>query len=129
MALKVVTTADAPAWEGYPYPQAVVTGQLVYVSGQLGIDESSGEPLDGIEAQTRAVLTYLSAILQAAGSSLDDIVKTTCYLTDRARDYDGFNKVYREFFRNGFPARATVEVSQLAPGYVVEIEAVGQLPG
>lgn len=127
MTVKTVETGDAPGWDGYPYPQAVLSGNQVYVSGQLGIDPATGEPISGIEGQTRAILNYLSAILSAAGTSLDNVVKTTCYLTDRARDYDGFNKVYREFFRNPFPARATVEVSSLAPGYVVEIEAVAQM--
>ena len=103
---KVVSTPDAWNWGNLPYSQAIVSGDLVFVSGQLGVDFATGKP--------------------AAGCTLGDVVKTNCYLTDRERDYVGFNEVYREFFVSETPARVTVEVSKLAPGFIIEIDAIAR---
>lgn len=124
---QAVNTKKAWDWGDLPYPQAIVSGDLVFVSGQLGVDLATGRPTEGgIKPQTRAVIEQIQAILEAAGCTLDDILKTTCYLTDRGRDYVGFNEVYREFFPSGAPARATIEISKLAPGFDIEIEAVAR---
>lgn len=123
---KIISTPDAWDWGSLPYSQAIVSGDLVFVSGQLGVDFATGKPADGIKAQTRSVLEQIRSILAAAGCTLDDVVKTNCYLTDRERDYVGFNEVYREFFVSETPARVTVEVSKLAPGFVIEIDAVAR---
>lgn len=98
------------------------------MSGQLGVDQATGKPADGIEPQTRSVLEQIAAILAAAGCSMADVVKTNCYLTDRERDYVGFNRAYRQFFTGTKPARVTVEVSKLAPGFIVEIDAIARRP-
>ena len=123
---KVVSTPDAWNWGNLPYSQAIVSGDLVFVSGQLGVDFTTGKPADGIKAQTRSVLEQIRSILAAAGCTLGDVVKTNCYLTDRERDYVGFNEVYREFFVSETPARVTVEVSKLAPGFIIEIDAIAR---
>lgn len=124
MSLTAIATPDAPAWDTLPYPQAVRVGDLVFVSGQIALDSLDGVPVEGIEAQTEAVFGYLRAILEAAGSSLAKVVKTMCYLTDRERDYAGFNDVYRRHLTTA--ARSTVEVKGLAPGCLIEIEVVAQ---
>jgi 2-iminobutanoate/2-iminopropanoate deaminase len=124
---QALNTDKAWDWGDLPYPQGILSGDLVFVSGQLGIDLKTGKPAaGGIKAQTRAVLEQIQAILETAGCTLEDVLKTTCYLTNRERDYVGFNEVYREFFPSNTPARATIEISKLAPGYDIEIEAVAR---
>lgn len=123
-----IVTDGAHDWGDLPYSQGIVAGDLVFVSGQLGVDRATGRPADGIEPQTRSVLEQIAAILAAAGCTMADVVKTSCYLTDRERDYVGFNKVYRQFFTGTKPARVTVEVSKLAPGFIVEIDAIARRP-
>lgn len=127
---KIVSTSKAADWGDLPYSQGVIGSGLVFVSGQLGINRNTGKPEDGIHAQTESVLQQIEAILDAAGCKIDDVLKTTCYLVNRERDYAGFNEVYRKHFTDtkNYPARVTVEVSQLAPGYVIEIDAVARLP-
>lgn len=128
MGKKVIQTDKAADWGDLPYSQGVVAGDFVFVSGQLGIDRATGKPADGVKRQTELVLDNIRAILEAAGCSLNDVVKTTCYLTNRQSDYAGYNEVYRRYFKGDYPARVTVEVSNLAPGYVIEIDAVALLP-
>jgi 2-iminobutanoate/2-iminopropanoate deaminase len=118
-----ILTADAPRPRG-PYSQAIRAGGLVFVAGQLPLDASGALAGPGdIRAQTRAVLDGVAAILAAAGSSMDRVVKTTVFLTN-LDDREGMNEVYAQAFAAPYPARSTVEVSRLPPGMLVEIDAV-----
>lgn len=118
-----IKTNNAPRAIG-PYSQAVKAGGFIFLSGQIPIDPASGEIVAGdIKAQTRQVLKNLQAILVEAGSSLKDVVKTTVFLKDLSGFAD-MNGVYGEFFSAPYPARATVEVSALPKGVLVEIDAI-----
>jgi 2-iminobutanoate/2-iminopropanoate deaminase len=122
---RAIRTETAPApFQGAPYSQAIRVGELVFVSGQLGL--RAGESAmcgEGIEEQTRQALTNVKTILEAAGSGIDKLVKTTVYLTDLA-DFAAMNAVYAEFAGDIPPARATVQVAALPSGARVEIEAI-----
>jgi 2-iminobutanoate/2-iminopropanoate deaminase len=120
----VIRTEAAPApFKGAPYSQAIRVGDLVFVSGQIALAPGSTEIVgETIEEQTERVLENLRAILEAAGSGLDRLVKTTVFLTDWS-DFDGMNAVYARFVGDEPPARATLGV-ELPPGLKVEIEAV-----
>jgi len=122
---EAVRTEEAPApFQGAPYSQAIRAGGLVFVSGQVPLTPGSAELAgDGIAEQTEQVFANLKAILEAAGSSLDRIVKTTVYLQDFG-DFQGMNDVYRTHVGDVPPARATVEVSALPSGALVEIDAI-----
>ncbi len=120
---KEIKSANAPKAIG-PYSQAIVTNGLVFTSGQIAIDPSSGELNTGsIEEQTRLVLSNLKAVLEAAGSSLDKAVKCTVFLHDM-KDYIEMNAVYGEFFKAPYPARSAVQVARLPKDVKVEIEAI-----
>jgi 2-iminobutanoate/2-iminopropanoate deaminase len=119
----VVSTGGAPAAIG-PYSQAVVAGGLVFASGQIPLDPATGELVSGgAGAQAERALISLRAVLEAAGSGLHRVVKTTVFLTDLA-DFAAVNAVYAGFFPAEPPARATVQVAALPRGAAVEIEAV-----
>lgn len=119
----IVKTDEAPSAIG-PYSQAIQTDSLVFVSGQLGTDPKTGNLVDNdIQAETRQVLTNLKNILAAAGSSLEDVVKTTIYLR-HIEDFAKVNEVYAGFFSSNPPARATVEVSRLPKDANVEVDAI-----
>ena len=120
--MKKIETANAPAAIG-PYSQAIVIGNLVFTSGQIPINPLCGKiDKTDVSGQTEQVIRNLSAVLQAAGSSLDQVIKTTCFLTNM--DYFAkLNEVYASFFA-GNPARSCVEVSALPKGALVEIEVV-----
>ena len=120
----IVSTKNAPAAIG-PYSQGIAAGSMVFTSGQLGLDPATGDfAPGGIEAQTRQSLTNVKAVLEAAGSGLDKVVKTTVFLKDM-NDFAAMNKVYAEFFsEGGCPARSAVEVARLPKDGLVEIEAV-----
>ncbi len=121
--LTSIATSAAPAAIG-PYSQAVVAGNLLFVSGQIPLEPESGELVGGdIESQTRRVLDNLKAIIQAAGADMDRVVKTTIFLADM-NDFAAVNRVYAEYFKATLPARATVQVAGLPKGVPVEIEAV-----
>jgi 2-iminobutanoate/2-iminopropanoate deaminase len=125
MDKEAVRTEEAPApFQGAPYSQAIRAGGLVFVSGQLALRPGSTDLVgDEIAAQTEQVFTNLSAILEAAGSSLHRVVKTTVYLTNLV-DFQGMNEVYRRYVGELPPARATIEVSALPSGALVEIDAI-----
>ena len=126
MPKNVVQTDRAPAAIG-PYSQAVIAGDLVFCSGQIALDPSTGAMIDGgVEAETRQVLENLGEVLRAAGARWDDVVKTTIYLTDLS-DFQTVNAIYAERFHGVAPARATVQVSALPKGAKVEIDAVARL--
>ncbi len=123
MVKKEIRTDKAPAAIG-TYSQAVRSGPLVFLSGQIGLDPSSGTLVaGGIEPETKRVFENLRAVARAAGASLDDIAKLTVYLTDLA-DYGRVNELMREFFEAPFPARAAVGIAALPRGACVEVEAI-----
>ena len=119
-------TAAAPGAVG-PYVQGVRAGRLIFVSGQVALDPSTGLLVDGgIEGQTRRVMSNLAAILQAGGSGLERVVKATVYLTDLGA-FEAMNQVYASFFPGEKPARVCVEVSRLPRNALVEIDAIATL--
>jgi endoribonuclease L-PSP, putative len=122
--MKPVSTTNAPAAIG-PYSQAIDSGAgLVFVSGQLPIDPATGAfPEGGVKEQTRQSLLNASAILESAGLSLSNVVKTTVFLSDMA-DFAAMNEVYAGFFSSPFPARSAVAVKTLPKGALVEIECI-----
>ena len=123
MKKEIISTDQAPAAIG-PYSQAVKFGEMVFVSGQIPIDPLSGNIIEGdIKTQTRQVLKNVTAVLSAAGTSLDRVVKTTVFITNM-NDFPLMNEVYAEFFPSMPPARACVEVSRLPKDVLVEVEAV-----
>jgi 2-iminobutanoate/2-iminopropanoate deaminase len=122
---EVVRTERAPGAIG-PYSQAVICGGLVWVSGQIGTDPATGELVRGeVEDETRRALANLAAILEAAGTGMDRVVRATVYLTDLGQ-FDRVNRVYAEAFSAPHPARVCVQVSRLPRDARVEIDAVAQ---
>ena len=120
---ETVHTDKAPQAIG-PYSQAVKTDKLIFVSGQLGLDPSTGEMADSdIQAETRQALINLKMIIEAAGSGLDKVIKTTVFIKEM-NDFPKINEIYAEFFPENPPARACVEVARLPKDGHVEIEAV-----
>ena len=119
----VVSTDKAPGAVG-PYSQAVIAGGFVFTAGTLPLDPKTGEVVgDEIGAQVRQALSNVQQVLEAAGSSLDQVVKTTVFLTDIG-NFAQMNSVYAEFFTSAPPARSTVEIGPLPKGMLVQIEAV-----
>lgn len=126
MSKEVIATSQAPAAIG-PYSQAIRCGQLVFVSGQIPLDPTTGKILEGdIAAQTERVMKNLAAILEAAGSHLSRVLKTTVYLLDM-NEFAPMNEVYARFFAERPPARATVQVARLPRDVRVEIEVVAEV--
>lgn len=122
MNRQVIFTSAAPAPVG-PYSQAIRVGNLIFVAGQIPVDPTTGTMPEGITGQTRLVLRNLAAVLEAAGSSLADVVKTTVFMKDLG-EFAAMNEVYAEFFSQKPPARSTVEVARLPRDARVEIEAI-----
>jgi len=126
--MKAIATKQAPAAIG-PYSQAVKTGNLLFLSGQIPLDPASGEIVaGGIDKQTERVMHNLHGVLEAAGCTFNDVVKTTIYLTDLA-NFQAVNEIYGTFFQGTPPARATVQVAALPKGAHVEIEAIAVVSG
>ena len=120
---KIIATEKAPAAVG-PYSQATTAGSLVFMSGQIPMDPESGQMVTGeIEEQTHRVLLNVQALLQAAGSSMAAVVKTTVFMTNLA-DFSRMNTIYAEYFESKLPARSTVQVAALPLGAQIEIECV-----
>jgi 2-iminobutanoate/2-iminopropanoate deaminase len=121
----VVRTDNAPApFQGAPYSQGIVFGDLVFVAGQLGIDPATGEVVEGgIGPQTARVMENLQAILEEVGSGLDKLLKTSIFLVDLG-DFAAMNEVYASYLTEPYPARATVQIAALPSGARVEIEAL-----
>ena len=123
---QVIHTDSAPAAIG-PYSQAIQIGDLLFVSGQVPIDPSTGAIVEGdIKAQAQQSLNNLKAILNAAGANMGAVVKTTVFLADM-NDFAAMNEVYAQFFQEPFPARSAVQVARLPKDAKVEIEAIAQL--
>ncbi len=126
MIQRAVKTDKAPEAIG-PYSQAIVAGDWVFAAGQIPLNPETGEIVAGpIERQTERVLKNLEAVLEAAGSDLGHVVKTTVYLSSMD-DFAVFNETYASFFQEPYPARATVEVANLPKGVLLEIEAIAVL--
>jgi 2-iminobutanoate/2-iminopropanoate deaminase len=123
--MRVVYTNKAPAAIG-PYSQAMITGGLLFTSGQIGIDPATGEVVEGgIEEQAEQVIKNLEAVLKEAGTDFTKVVKTTCFLQDMG-DFAAFNAVYAKYFVNK-PARSCVAVKTLPKNLLVEIEVIAEL--
>lgn len=122
MEKTIIATQAAPAAIG-PYSQAVKLGDMLYTSGQLGIDMKTGKLAEGVENQAHCAMKNLGAILQEAGMDYGCIVKTTIFLQDLA-DFSAVNAIYESYFPGAFPARSCVQVAKLPLGGLVEIEAV-----
>jgi len=127
MTRQAVSTSGAPAAIG-PYSQGIASGDLVFCSGQLGLDPATGELADGVEAQAERALRNLAAVLDAAGCSWGDVVKTTIYLAS-ITDFGAVNGVYAQFMADPPPARSTFAVGALPRGGLVEIEAIARRRG
>ncbi len=120
---EIISTENAPGAIG-PYSQAVKTGNMVFVSGQIPIDPATGQFVsDEVAEQTEQVFKNLQAVLEAAGSGLDKVVKTTVFLADM-NDFAAMNEVYGKFFTSDYPARATVQAARLPRDARVEIECI-----
>ncbi len=123
---QIVNTDEAPRPVG-PYNQAVIVGKLVFTSGQIGIDPKTGELVSGgIAEETEQVIKNLAAVLKAAGTSLDRVLKTLIFITD-INQFGVVNQVYARYFSEPYPARSTVQVAGLPKGARVEIEAVAEI--
>lgn len=123
MKKRAISTQLAPAAVG-PYSQAIAAGDYVFCAGQVAIDPQQGKLIEGnIALQTGQALKNLRAVLEAAGSSLDQVVKTTVFMVN-LDDFQSMNRVYAEYFQHEPPARSTVQVARLPLGALIEIEAV-----
>ena len=119
---KSINVEGAPAAVG-PYVHAVKTGEMIFISGQLGLNPADGTLPEGVEAQTKQSLENLKTILDGCGSDFDHVVKTTIFLADIA-DFGKVNEIYAQYFANEVPARSCVEVANLPKAGLVEIEAI-----
>ena len=126
MTRRAVSTGNAPGAVA-SYSQAIATDDLVFCAGQIGLDPATGELAEGFDAQAEQVLKNLAAVLDAAGCTWADVVKTTCFLAD-INDFAAFNAVYGRYMPDPPPARSTFAVAALPKGARVEIEAVAVLP-
>ena len=124
MTKRAIATDDAPKAIG-PYSQAIGSGDLVFVSGQVGIDPATGRPADGIAAQTEQALRNMTAILAAAGCTMADVVKTTLWLTDAAH-FGPVNEIYARYVGTPAPARSAPIVAALPRGLLISIEAIAR---
>ncbi|WP_433945307.1 RidA family protein [Paenibacillus sp. SN-8-1] len=122
MSKNAISTTKAPGAIG-PYSQGVEIGDLIYTSGQLGLDPVTGELAEGVEKQTVQSLQNVQAILEEAGSGMDKVIKTTVFLKDLA-DFTKVNEIYSTFFTEPYPARSAVEVARLPKDGLVEIEVI-----
>ena len=123
--MKYIQTENAPKAVG-PYSQAIVSNGFVFCSGQIGIDPTTNELVEGLEAQTHQVLKNLTEVLQSENCGLDHVVKTTIYLAD-INDYVKMNEIYGQYFSSHKPARAAFAVADLPKDALIEIEAVAEV--
>lgn len=121
---KEISSLSAPKAIG-PYSQAILSGDTLYVSGNIPVNPSDGGIPDGIEAQTKQVFENMKAVLKEAGMNFSDVVKTTAFLTD-LDNFAAFNALYSDYFIAPYPARSCVEVSKLPKGVLVEVECVAK---
>ena len=123
---KLINSAKAPAAAGQ-YSQAIAADRFVFVSGQLPVDPATGSIPEGIEAQANASLSNVNAVLEAAGCTLNDVVKTTVFLSDMG-NFSVVNEIYAGYFGEPFPARSCFQVAKLPKDALVEVEAIAVLP-
>lgn len=124
---KIVETSNAPKPVG-PYSQAVICGNLLFASGQIALDPRTNEIVDAnIQKQTKQVLENIGAVLIAAGSNIQNVLKTTVFLTN-INDFTAMNEIYQSYFSTNSPARSTVEVNRLPKNVLVEIECIAEIP-
>lgn len=125
--METIYTKTAPDAIG-PYSQAVKVGNTLYSSGQIAINPATGKvEATDIEGQSRQVMQNLAEVLKAAGASFDNVVKTTCFLKDVAKDFAAFNEIYAEAMGDNKPARSCVGVAELPKGVLVEVEVIAVL--
>lgn len=122
--MKEIKTTNAPGAIG-PYSQAIEVNGLVYTSGQIGIDPATGAIVEGVEAQAHQVCKNLTELLKAAGTSMDNVVKTTVFIKDM-NDFGTVNGIYAQYFTEPYPARSCVEVARLPKDVLVEIEVIAE---
>lgn len=127
MEREIIATKEAPAAIG-PYSQAVRVGDIVYMSGQIGLDPTTGMLVGSIESQAHQVFLNMRAVAEAAGGTLDDIVKLTVFVVDMG-DFAKVNEIMSSYFKSPYPARSTVEVAGLPREASVEVEGLLALPG
>lgn len=123
--MKEIKTANAPAAIG-PYSQAIVSGNMLYTSGQIPINPETGEIPEGVEAQARQALTNVKNLIEASGASIDNVVKTSVFIKNM-NDFAKINEIYAEFFTEPYPARSCVEVAALPKGVLLEVETIVEL--
>ncbi len=123
--MKQISTNNAPAAIG-PYSQAIVTGGMLFCSGQIPIDPATGNIPEGVEAQAEQALTNVKNLIEAAGSSIDNVVKTTVFIKNMD-DFAKINEIYAKYFTEPFPARSCVEVARLPKDVLLEVEAIVEL--
>ena len=122
MKKEIISTKKAPSAIG-PYSQGMIVGDLVFTSGQIPLNPESGELVTEISKATVQVMANLSAVLEAAGSSLEKVIKTTIFLQD-LNDFEKVNEIYGDYFKDNLPARSCVQVAKLPKGATIEIEAI-----
>lgn len=122
--MKEIKTTKAPSAIG-PYSQAIEVNGFVYTSGQIGIDPATGAIVEGVEAQAHQVCKNLTELLKAAGTSMDNVVKTTVFIKDM-NDFGTVNGIYAQYFTEPYPARSCVEVARLPKDVLVEIEVIAE---
>lgn len=123
--MKQVATKEAPAAIG-PYSQGIVVGDMVFTSGQIPINPATGEIPTGVQAQAQQALKNVAKVLEAAGTSMEKVIKTTVFIQNMD-DFAAINEIYATFFKEPYPARSCVEVAKLPKGVLLEIEAVAAL--
>ena len=125
MTMKEVKTNNAPAAIG-PYSQAIISGNTVFASGQIPVNPSNGEIPEGVEAQANQAFTNVKNLLEAAGTSIDKVIKTTVFIQNM-NDFGKINEIYASYFTEPCPARSCVEVAKLPKGVLLEVEAIAEL--
>ena len=122
MNKEIISTKKAPSAIG-PYSQGMIVGDLVFTSGQIPLNPENGELVTEISKATVQVMANLSAVLEAAGSSLEKVIKTTIFLQD-LNDFEKVNEIYGDYFKDNLPARSCVQVAKLPKGAIIEIEDI-----
>lgn len=124
MKKQPVKTNEAPAAIG-PYSQAIKTGEVIYSSGQIGLDPATGEMVDGLENQAHQVMKNVKAVLAAADCDMNDVVKTLIFMQNM-EDFVTVNEIYASYFEEPYPARSAVEVARMPKGALVEVEVIAK---
>lgn len=123
--MEQISTKNAPAAIG-PYSQAIKVGNLLFTSGQIPINPATGEIPEGVEAQAEQALTNVKNLIEAAGASIDNVVKTTVFIKDM-NDFAAINAIYAKYFTEPFPARSCVEVARLPKDVLLEVETIVEM--